>query len=85
MVAVAPDEATLVAYNRRVNVLTLELDWGSDTHSRADGTLWAITFGEAVEGPYEGMSPALVTNKPQMFWLACFDILPETEVISLNA
>ncbi|MFB6300121.1 MAG: DUF3179 domain-containing protein [Halobacteriales archaeon] len=84
VVTIAEDGFTLIAYSRRIDGETLSFSKPSATHLKAGGSRWSITSGQAVNGPYAGMTLTSVTDKPQMFWFAWLDFNPDTDVYALN-
>ncbi|MFB6301094.1 MAG: DUF3179 domain-containing protein [Halobacteriales archaeon] len=80
VVTVAPDETTLVAYDRRVDGSSLHFSKVSSNHLRGGGSRWKIVTGRAVDGPHQGTALTPATNTPQLFWFAWLDFNPDTAV-----
>ncbi|MFB6218255.1 MAG: DUF3179 domain-containing (seleno)protein [Halobacteriaceae archaeon] len=79
VVAVAKDDWTLVAYDRRVDgeALTFGAEGG---HLAAGGSRWEVLTGEAVDGPHEGTRLADAAARSQLFWFTWHDFHPDTAV-----
>lgn len=82
VVTAGPDGFSLHAFVRRVDGSTLTFERASDTHLRADGSRFAITTGNAVDGPHEGTQLETANDRSQMFWFAWKDFHPDTEIYS---
>ncbi len=81
VVAVGPDDQTLVAYERTVEGTTLEFEPASDPRfMRGGGSRWRILPGEAVDGSYEGTELVSASPEGKMFWFAWVDFTEETDV-----
>ncbi|MFB6219362.1 MAG: DUF3179 domain-containing protein [Halobacteriaceae archaeon] len=84
VVAVAADDRTLVAYDRRVDgeTLTFEAD---GSHLAAGGSRWEILTGEAVDGPHEGTELTSAAGQSQLFWFTWLDFHPDTTVFGADS
>lgn len=78
MVAVAADDRTLVAYDRRVQGTRLTFERATATRLRAGGSQWSIVSGTARDGPFEGAKLRPATKATQMFWFSWLDLHPKT-------
>lgn len=71
---------SLVAYDRRVDGATLSFEPADERHIRADGSRWDRVTGEAVDGPYEGVTLDRANDVSPKFWFAWAEFNPDTEI-----
>lgn len=80
VVVVAPDETTLVGYDRRVAGDPRHFSRASTVHLRPAGSRWKVTSGRAIDGPHEGTVLMPATDEPQMHRFAWESFHPENDV-----
>lgn len=81
-VVVAGNSGSAVAYDRRVDgrVLSFERVRGDPSVLRADGSLWSVETGRALDGPHEGSRLTQANRSPPLFFFAWLAFHPETRV-----
>ena len=80
VVAVGPDGGSLFGFVRRADGETLTFERAEGGRMRGGDSLWSITTGEAVSGPFEGTRLDPATDGGQLFWFAWAEFHPDTAI-----
>ncbi len=73
-------QAELFAYDRRLSGEVLEFEPAGEGRMRAGGSLWEVSTGRPLDGPYRDQRLTRVGLANTVFWFAWLDFHPETEV-----
>lgn len=80
VVAVGRDGGSLFGFVRRVDGETLTFDPADSGRMRAGGSVWSVSGGEALDGPFDDTTLDPAADRGQMFWFAWADFNPNSEI-----